>query len=107
MENLKKYKIVFFTIMAILFIGFTQVKTVNAVNITNNPGKNKDVVEYLNTSNNLLIIGDSRICQMYKTVGNASYVAMWGGHYYGNDIKIKYDIPTTIRLQIIKITPYF
>ena len=42
-----------------------------------------------NLTNNILIIGDSRIVQMHDYGYKASYVCIWGGHYYGNG---NYDI---------------
>lgn len=56
--------------------------------------KNGDTIIKRNTSNNILIIGDSRMYQLYERKKTASYACVWGGHYYGN---VKETIPSINR----------
>ena len=68
-----------------------------------NAAKNGHVVKKLDLTNNILIIGDSRMHQLYDLGKKASYVCVWGGHYgYGYNI-ISSENKKTIKKYINKI----
>ncbi len=57
---------------------------------------NGDVSSYYDSNSDMLIIGDSRIYEMSKKVGKASYVAVWGGHYGYGGSKMQIDYSSRV-----------
>ena len=64
--------------------------------------KNGDAVTIYNENSDVLIIGDSRICEMQRMVGNASYVSVWGGHYGYSGGGLDNRIDSTTRVNKMK-----
>ena len=67
-------------------------------------GENGYHLSECNPYSGKLIIGDSRVCQMWDSGTKASYVSVWGGHYYGTKGSINSDEGIRIMKKYIKKT---
>ena len=96
MKNRIKYKIICLIVVIIFCLELIPIKLVYA-------SIDQVLTEYLNTSSDILIVGDSRMRQMclygHKDV---SYVTVGGGHYSGYDSDPFFSINSPDRVKTIK-----